>query len=53
MTTEKGVPEFQSEAEEREFWDSTDLTDVIPEQNWSTNKAKKRPPEKPESQHRD
>ena len=43
MTSAKPVPDFKSEAEEREFWDSSDLTDVIPEQQWKKNKAKKGP----------
>lgn len=42
MTT-KPVPEFKSEAEEREFWDSTDLTDVVPKEKWKRNKSKRAP----------
>lgn len=32
------VPEFQTEAEEREFWDTHDVTEVMPG-NWKKNVA--------------
>ena len=43
MTRTGPVPEFNSEAEERAFWDSTDLTDVVSGEKWEKNKAKRAP----------
>lgn len=37
------VPRFKSDAEEREFWDSTDLTDVVPTEKWERSRASRGP----------
>lgn len=38
-----GVPEFRTEAEEREFWDSHDAIDVVPEEEWTRSEVRSRP----------
>lgn len=37
------IPEFKTEAEEREFWDSHDATDVVASDQWEQSGARRRP----------
>ncbi len=39
--TAKTVPQFESEAEEREFWDTHNVTDFVDSEEWKPNKAQR------------
>ncbi|MDQ3953874.1 MAG: BrnA antitoxin family protein [Actinomycetota bacterium] len=38
----KQIPDFKSESEEREFWASHEVTELVPEEQWKPSRARRR-----------